>query len=338
MIQKIQNNEYLKRFDNMTIAQKDEYMKRVGEWLESRSPLLAARAGDEGSRFQNAIQCSAAWSDVECRAWEEGARLLTALAQEADTWLPDMLYTKTAKRCISRMIYILEDTRGNGSVSGAGDGGVRRTGEANRAVGHGTRKADSTTAKAAPGVNPGAGAVPVRPKHIDQYIHLLPKSTQERAATVKGLLRDLDTAREKTRLLTDDPQADGNMLAQWARTVTRLDEKVKAIYRELDAEWAKLVKEGRVVVDDLGNAHAVAQESGAEGDGGADSHEDAGNTDAQRKAALLRKFLIDRRNAKTDVQREKWIAKYKEMVALGGQVTDKVRQTAEYYGINLEEL
>ena len=62
--------------------------------------------------------------------------------------------------------------------------------------------------------------------------------------------------------------------------------------------------------------------------------------DNARKAALVRKWLIDTRNAKTDDQKKKWIAKYKEMVKLGGDdtVTDKVLEAAKYYDINLEGL
>ena len=59
----------------------------------------------------------------------------------------------------------------------------------------------------------------------------------------------------------------------------------------------------------------------------------------QRKSALIRKWLIDKRNAVTDEQKQKWMQKYKEMVKLGGEdaVTDKVREAAEYYGVKLKK-
>ena len=63
-------------------------------------------------------------------------------------------------------------------------------------------------------------------------------------------------------------------------------------------------------------------------------------TENARKAALIRKWLIDTRNANTDEQKKKWSAKYKEMVKLAGMdsVTEKVLEAAKYYDINIEEL
>ena len=68
--------------------------------------------------------------------------------------------------------------------------------------------------------------------------------------------------------------------------------------------------------------------------------EEKKKADNARKAALIRKWLIDTRNAKTDEQKKKWIAKYKEMVKLAGvdSVTGKVLEVAKYYDINIEEL
>ena len=109
MIQKIQSSEYLKRLDNMTAEEKDDYMKRVGEWLEKQAPLLTPKTEEEVARFQNVIQCSAMWNDEECRAWTEGVRLLTAMAPSADTWLPDMLYIKAAKRAINQVMKTLPE-------------------------------------------------------------------------------------------------------------------------------------------------------------------------------------------------------------------------------------
>ena len=67
--------------------------------------------------------------------------------------------------------------------------------------------------------------------------------------------------------------------------------------------------------------------------------------DNQRKAALLRKWLIDTRYGNKDAekrskQQEKWKEKYLEMVRLGGMeaVTEKVREAAKHYEIDLDSL
>ena len=184
----------------------------------------------------------------------------------------------------------------------------------------------------------GVSPIPVRPKHIDQYVHLLPQKTQEKAATVKGLLRDLDVAREKMRLLMDDPKASADSRAQWAKTATKLDEKVKAIYRELDAEWEKLVESGRVVVDDFGNARvmepAVAQQE-TQPDGEAEAK--AADEKAKR-IEYLKKWLRDSRTKPSDERRKQWEANCKELLSLGGEITDSIRKAGEVYGVDIVKL
>lgn len=362
MIEKIQNSEYLKRFDNMAAGEKEDYLSRVGEWLERLAPMLKRKAEEDMARFQNALQCSASWNDEECTAWNEGARLLSALAATSETWLPDMLYVKSARRAIMQMTMVIagvfgEKVPGKKAKEDRQEGTAKATdgvapfpeGSSHGDIGKGDGHAEG---KAKPEV--------VRPRHIDQYIHLLPKKTQEKAATVQGLLRELDMARENARRLMDAGE-HSDKVAQWAKSATSLDNKLNAIYREIDSEWDKLVREGRVTVDDLGNAHVVEekgeeqkQDTKAEPKGKAGRPQMTDEEKAmkkkekeaqkaaenQKKAALLRKWLIDLRNAKGEEQQKKWEAKYKEMVKLGGlqAVTDKVRQAAEYYGVDFEKI
>lgn len=374
MIQKISNNDYLKRLNNMTAVEKEEYLNRVGEWLNTQAPLLVAKMEEPSARFQNIMQCSDAWNDDICKAWTEGARLLTAYAATGETWLPDMLYTKAARRCIRRMVDILQaaepvssdrfqgpsnpadKTSGNsGNADGNGNG---PQGVSNGDIAGGDKDREENPLTKSTGT---VALVPVRPKHIDQYVHLLPQKTQERAAKVQGLLRELDAARENERKLMD-ANAHPDTIAQWARMATNIDNKLKSIFQELDEEWDKLARSGRVVVDDLGIAHLTGtppQSSQREGTGDTENlqprktgrppmteeqkaqkaaeREEKKKAEQAHKAALIRKWLIDKRNAKSDEQVKKWEQKYKEMIKLGGEeaVTDKVREAAEYYGIEL---
>ena len=107
MIQKISTNEYLKRFDNMTAAEKRLMIDRVGQWLRGNGRLLLVRANDPMARLQNVMQVSVGWNDAECQAWMEGVKLLTAFVVGRDTWLPDMIYSKAAKRTIKKIHDVL---------------------------------------------------------------------------------------------------------------------------------------------------------------------------------------------------------------------------------------
>lgn len=226
--------------------------------------------------------------------------------------------------------------------------------------------AGKETAAVAPVTNPQEKApvqlgIPVRPRHIDQYAHLLPKKTQERAAQYGPLMREMDEARENLRLLMKDPEANAASRESWAKKVTKIDDTLRSIRHELDVEWERLVEKGKVVVDDLGQAHIVdaEKESSPEPDDVTQEPKKAGRkpmTEEEKaakaaereekkkqekihQAALIRKWLIDTRNANTDEQKKKWIQKYHEMVTIGGEqsVTKKVLKAAAYYGINLEE-
>jgi hypothetical protein len=385
MIQKIQSSEYLKRLDNMTAEEKDDYMKRVGEWLEKQAPLLTPKTEEDVARFQNVIQCSAMWNDEECRAWTEGVRLLTAMAPSADTWLPDMLYVKAAKRAINQVMKTLPQplpvmegsgqTKTNiGSNQGSNQGSqpFRDIADGNQ---QGENKKEEVTTPLAhregQGESPlGVGLPPVRPKHIDQYVHLLPKKTQEHAALVQGLYRELDEAREKMRLLAEDSTASPRDREAWGKKATKCDNALRKIFDELDAEWAKLVEEGKVVVDDLGNAR-VMEEVIVKSEKLATAAEDPqpNPADAPQTSSIspqtsvlepqpsdpspqtskddrktLRKFLVDTRRGNGATRKEhvkKWKKNFKEYAKLVGEEAykdEKLLEAAKHYEIDINKL
>jgi len=332
MIQKIKSNEYLRRIDNMSVAEKESYLRRVGEWLEKKAPLLLPRTGDDAARFQNAVQCSAVWNDAECKAWNDGAVLMTALMSTADTWLPDLLYAKAARRAVRQMVAVLNSAlRATSGKAVAPEGGPAM--EPHAAGRGGTRAAER------PGGRPQGGkAVPVRPKHIDQYVHLLPQKTQEKAATVSGLLRELDVARENARMLMESGAA-ADQTGAWSRTAARLDERIRAIYDELDAEWERLVKTGAVTVDDFGNAHVVESEEAK-----SERFDTAQKLTSEQKARRreLRKWLTDTRRGNGDTREEhlaKWSENFKEYLTLEPKdkalADQKIVAAMKHYGIEL---
>ena len=186
-----------------------------------------------------------------------------------------------------------------------------------------------------------AGAdAPVRPKHIDQYVHLLPQKTQERAAQVKTMLMDLDEAREKARLLMEAGE-HSDAIELWARKATRLDSAVKSIYRELDSEWDKLVGQGRVVVDDLGIAHVVESEESRVKSEESDAAQELTSEQKHRRREL-RKFLTDTRRGNGKTREEhvgKWQEAWKEYLTLEPKEAalkdEKILEAMKHYGIEV---
>lgn len=195
--------------------------------------------------------------------------------------------------------------------------------------------------------------VPARPKHIDQYVHLLPKATQERASQYGELMQQLGEARDNMQLLMDDDHASAKSREQWAKQATKLDKKIRALKEELDREWEKVAESGRVVIDDLGMAHLVptSQCDAALNDDGAlpsaISHQPSDLSSEQRKRRRdLRKWLIDLRRGKEGKDRERrieqWRVNWKEYLTLEPREKaledEKVLEAAKHFGIDLTQI
>ena len=189
---------------------------------------------------------------------------------------------------------------------------------------------------------PSIAVVPARPKHIDQYVHLLPKETQERAGQYGELMQQLGEARNNMQLLMDDDHASAKSREQWAKQATRIDKKIRAIREELDREWDKVAESGRVRTDAFGNAFLVP-------DGEAPETlslkpETCELTSEQKKRRReLRKWLIDLRRGKEGKDREKrielWRVNWKEYLTLEPKEKaledEKILEAAKHFGIDI---
>ena len=196
------------------------------------------------------------------------------------------------------------------------------------------------------GIQPSSGMVPARPKHIDQYVHLLPKATQERAAGYGDLMRQLGEARDNMQLLMDDEHASAKSREQWAKQATKIDKKIRAIRDELDREWEKVAESGRVRLDAFGNAFLVpdGESSGTTADGEDGEQKPVELTSEQKKRRReLRKWLIDLRRGKEGKDRERrieqWRVNWQEYLTLEPKEKaledEKILEAAKHFGIDI---
>ena len=405
MIRKIRRDEYLKGYGAMSDGERKDYLKRVGEWLTDGGRRLLEATERPMAKAQNIVLLSARWKEQEVTMFAEGARLLSALMDVADTWLPTQLYAKSAYRATRQIVGVLSEVSGDNpkvfvieKTPALLKAPVITEEQKQRIVEKYTKKAMAKMeAKEAADTSAGkpqgtvtqqelkpqtsnlkpqaSGAVPTRPKHIDQYVHLLPEKTQERAKQYGPLKREIEAARENMRLLMNDPHSSAADREKWAKLAARNDEKIAKINAELDREWEKVAATGRVVVDDLGMAHllpadgeaepAVTQQETqpeAEKQGqDAESQEPlALNPEPEnRKAAAekratekaeakqakdakrreyLKKWLRDTRTNPSDERRKQWTKNCKELLALGGEMTDSIRKAGEYYGVDMAKI
>ena len=398
MIRQIQANEYMKRVASMTEAERLALDKRVGEWLETAPKLLQPCADVPLARMQNVMQVGGGWNDAEQDAFMEGVRLLTPFMAVADTWLPTMIYTKAARRCILNMIDVLRthapklkvtpksipdrvaspkpekmqtmDSQIQFSPKSASPikptTSTQPTDEPKKKVGR-PRKMTKEEEQAALSNNlftsnankfendaTSSPAIP-RPKHIDQYVYLLPERTQMRAAQYGPLMRELEQARSNMKLLIDDPHAKPSERERWAKTAVKVDNQIAALRRELDAGWANLVDTGRVVVDDMGMAHIIDPETGqiadpkpavtAPTDDAQEKQKDQPKTkekpkpltpeEKAKRISYLQKWLRDSRPTATEERKKQWEENARELLHLGGTLSDAMVKAGEHYGAKI---
>lgn len=346
MIRKIKTTEYLKQYEAMTTEERKEYRSRVGAWLHDGGKRLIEMTDRPMAKAQNVVLLSARWTKEDSQAFLEGSLLLSALVEKADTWLPTQLYAKSAYRAVRQIYGCLAASLQDSGLQTIVRNGAPKGWQGGDAIASQKTKNNTTTSAAKPqvAVKADSGAqsslasrlsplttvkgVPVRPRHIDQYVHLLPEKTQERAAQYGPLMRDMGAARENLRLLMDDPKASSASREQWAKVITKIDVQVKAIREELDREWAKLVEQGRVVVDELGQAHVVSPSPTLHEGEGAPDGKPSGTVAAvpdhaamiaaakertpeqKKRLDQLKKFLRDRRLPEKN--REEYVQKFRE--------------------------
>ena len=194
---------------------------------------------------------------------------------------------------------------------------------------------------------PSSGMVPARPKHIDQYVHLLPKATQERASQYGELMQQLGEARDNMQLLMDDDHASAKSREQWAKQATRIDKKIRAIREELDREWEKVAESGRVRTDAFGNAFLSEELRVKSEEFATATQEPVELTSEQKKRRRdLRKWLIDLRRGKEGKDREKrieqWRVNWQEYLTLEPKEKaledEKILEAAKHFGIDLTQI
>ena len=378
MIKRLTDTGYMKRMNVMTLAEKKDYAERIGRWMQEQAPLISGKTDEQQAHLSNIIQCSMNWNDAECAAWDDGIRLLTALMGTADTWLPEMMYIKAAKRTIRKLIKTLSEVKvatpiarsDVQDVSGKQNEPVKQEQPTRTAgpVQPTEKKKPGRPKKEEQGIRMQAGAAKEalmtavqKPKHIDQYAYLLPGKTQERAALVKGLLQQMDVARENARLLMNDPKSSPADRARWATLSTKCDDELKKIYKELDEEWDKLAKSGRVTIDALGNVRVQqspiptsseeeektvlprlqSRLCSKESKNGQSSMVNEQKDPNKRRQ--LRKWLVDTRRGNGDTRPEyvkKWKENFAAYLAIEGDAAyedERIKAAAVHYGISLEE-
>lgn len=349
MIYRITSNEWLKRVSNMTKPETQDLAARIEAWLKHDAKVLLPKADEPTARMMNVEQVCDGWTSDEQDAFKEGVRLMTSFANTDDTWLPTMIYTKAAKRSIHRIVDILTMSLPKLGVTPTSVPNIATPKPHNQ---ESTKPHNRTTERLQRVVTESI-AVASRPKHIDQYIHLLPEETQKRAANYGQLTKDLGTARGNLRLLIDDAKATAAERERWAKAAVALDQKIGDLRKELDTEWNKLAASGRITVDVFGVAHLLDEKNLVSDSKpnvtvkantkdevlppkkASTTHGQHTDEEIAARIKYLQKWLRDTRPAATPEHKERWQDYAEELIKLGGGLTKSIEKAGEHYNAKI---
>lgn len=76
-----------------------------------------------------------------------------------------------------------------------------------------------------------------RPQHVSEYMHLLPPDLQEQARNLKAMHMELSDYAEQAKLLSDDPRASKEQVAEMAKKAVAQEQKIRSLYSRIDVAY-----------------------------------------------------------------------------------------------------
>ena len=216
----IDKKDFLKDFKQMNMEEKKSYIERVEKWTEETYPQLLAAVDS--------------WMNVPVKEFREGKILCTAIHRAR----PFVLASRSFKHVdvvLKKMNDIL--------VEVAEKSGLRK--ERVIYAGDKRRWFAATEVKSAPDED---GVVTVkryeepevdgmRPQHVSEYVHLLPKDLQMEARNLKQMHMELSMYRGEAEELSKQPGATKEQVAEKAKAAVELEQRIRTLYATIDAAY-----------------------------------------------------------------------------------------------------
>ena len=212
--------DFLKDYRQMSLDEKKSYIERVDKWTEETFPQLLAHV--------------TSWLNVPVKEYKEGQMLCSAIVRARPFLLASRSY-KDVQVVMSKMNSVLKEVR---QKSGLGQYSTMPAGDKRRWFA-------ATEVKSAPDED---GVVTVkkyeepevdgmRPQHVSEYIHLLPKDIQEEARNLKQMHMELSMYRGEAEELSKQPGATKEQVAEKAKAAVELEQRIRTLYATIDAAY-----------------------------------------------------------------------------------------------------
>ena len=315
----------MKDYRKMTSDEQKSYIERVEKWNEETFPQLMAAV--------------TSWMNVPVKEFKEGQLLCSAILRARPFLIASRSY-KDAKTVISKMNSIL--------VEVAEKSGLRKE---PRIYSNDKRKwFAATEVKSAPDED---GVVTIktyeepevdgmRPQHVSEYVHLLPKDIQEEAKNLKQMHMELSMYRGEAEELSKQPGVAKEQVAEKAKAAVEMEQKIRTLYATMDAHYKKV--KGQPLTAEEEELLAPAEEpqmfkrAGEYTKAEIDAMPEGRMKDeclAARQEAD-KKYL--RRGSKniTDEYKQQLELRVKELQDWDIEITDKIKETLNAAGVVIE--
>jgi len=212
----ISKKEFMKDYTQMSSEEKTSYYERIDKWNDETFPQLMAQA--------------TSWMNVPVKEFNEGLKLVSAIKRARPFVIAHRSY-KNVDVVLNKMRSLLSEVQEKSGRSKL------------RTIPAGDQRKwfAATEVKSAPDED---GVVTIktyeepevdgmRPQHVSEYVHLLPKDIQEEAKNLKQMHMELSMYRGEAEELSKQPGVAKEQVAEKAKAAVEMEQKIRTLY----AQW-----------------------------------------------------------------------------------------------------
>lgn len=321
----ISKKEFMKDYTQMSSDEKTSYFERIDKWNDETFPQLMAQA--------------TSWMNVPVKEFNEGLKLVSAIKRARPFVIAHRSY-KNVDVVLNKMRSLLSEVQEKSGRSKL------------RTIPAGDKRKwfAATEVKSAPDED---GVVTIktyeepevdgmRPQHVSEYVHLLPKDVQEEAKNLKQMHMELSMYRGEAEELSKQPGVAKEQVAEKAKAAVEMEQKIRTLYATIDASYKKAKNQPLTPEEEELLAPAedpqMFKRAGEYTKAEIDSMPEGRKKDeclAARQEAD-KKYL--RRGSKniTDEYKQQLALRVKELQDWDIEITDKIKETLNAAGVVIE--
>lgn len=318
----ITKEQFLKDYRKMSETEMKSYIQRVDKWNDETFPQLMAAADS--------------WINVPVKEYNEGLILASAIKRAQPFIVASDNYSdiRVVLRKINKALSEVQEKSGLSRLRTIPAGDKRKWFAATQVT---SDPDEEGTVSIRTYVEPDVDGR--RPQHVSEYIHLLPPDLQEQARNLKAMHMEMADYVEQAKLLSSDPRAAKEQVAEMAKKAVAQEQKIRSLYNRIDVAYK--VATGQEVDEDelqetgVDNTPKMAMKRGGE----YTKVEIDAMTDPEMQAMCrqarieVNKKYVRRPMKITQEYRDQLTLRIRELMAWGESIPKKAYQKCQEAGI-----